>query len=136
MKSSRDVLCEALTIAVVGASRHPAKAAHRVPAELHAHGWRIIPVNPYTDEIWGERAYPLLAEIPEPVDLVNVFRPSAEATDVVRQAIDIGAHAVWLQLGISSPEGRRLATEAGLDYVEDTCIAVVRAAGNLTRRAA
>src|SRR4051812_50197181 len=80
------------------------------------HGWRIIPVNPYVDEIWGERAYPLLAEIPEPVDLVNVFRPSAEATDVVRQAIDIGAHAVWLQLGISSPEGRRLATEAGPRY--------------------
>ena len=136
MKSPRDVLGDALTIAVVGASRDPAKAAHTVPAELLAHGWRIIPVNPYTDQIWGERAYPLLAEIPEPVDLVNVFRPSADATDVVRQAIAIGAHAVWLQLGITSPEGRKLATEAGLDYVEDTCIAVVRADGNLTRRPA
>jgi uncharacterized protein len=134
VKTPRDILADALTVAVVGASRHPYKEAHAVPLQLLKHGWRVIPVNPYIDEIWGQRAYPVLAEIPEPVDLVNIFRPSQDATDVVRQAIDIGAGAVWLQQGITSDEGRRLAKEAEVDYVEDACIAVVRAAYALTRR--
>ena len=134
MKNPRDVLRDALTIAVVGASRHPVKAAHSVPYQLLRYGWRVIPVNPSATDIWGERCYPVLAEIPEPVDLVNVFRPSADATDVVRQAIEIGAKAVWLQQDIVSPEGRRMAEEAGIDYVEDTCTAVVRASYNLSRR--
>jgi hypothetical protein len=136
MRTPRDILCEALTIAVVGASRHPDKAAHSVPAELLRHGWRIIPVNPSIDELWGERCYPALGEIPEPVDLVNVFRPSHDATAVVRQAVEIGAPAVWLQQGITSADGRELATQAGMDYVEDQCIAVIRAAHGLTRRPA
>jgi predicted CoA-binding protein len=127
VRSARDILSDALTIAVVGASRYPEKTAHAVPYQLLKHGWRVIPVNPYVEEIWGERCYPVLAEIPEPVDLVNVFRPSADATDVVRQAIEIGAKAVWLQLGIVSVEARRIAEDAGLLYVEDRCIAVERA---------
>jgi uncharacterized protein len=134
VKSPRDILCDALTIAVVGASRYPEKAAHAVPYQLLRHGWRMIPVNPGATEIWGERCYQVLAEIPEPVDMVNVFRPSSDATEVVRQAIEIGAKAVWLQQGIVSPEGRRLAEEAGIDYVEDTCAAVIRASHNLSRR--
>lgn len=134
MRSPRDILRDALTIAVVGASRYPEKAAHAVPFQLLKHGWRVIPVNPSATEIWGERCYPVLAEIPEPVDLVNVFRPSADATDVVRQAIEIGAKSVWLQQGIVSAEGRRMAAEAGIDYVEDACTAVVRAAHSLSRR--
>jgi predicted CoA-binding protein len=133
VRNPRDILSDALTIAVVGASRHPRKTAHAVPYQLLKHGWRVIPVNPYVDQIWGERCYPVLAEIPEPVDLVNVFRPSADATDVVRQAIAIGAKAVWLQQDIVSPEGRRMAEVAGIDYVEDACTAVVRAAHNLSR---
>jgi uncharacterized protein len=134
VRSARDILSDALTIAVVGASRYPQKTAHAVPYQLLKHGWRVIPVNPNVGEIWGERCYPVLAEIPEPVDLVNVFRPSADATDVVRQAIEIGTKAVWLQQGIFSPEGRRMAEEAGIDYVEDTCTAVIRASFNLSRR--
>lgn len=134
MTSSRDILRDAVTIAVVGASRHPGKAAHSVPYQLLQHGWRVIPVNPYVEELWGERCYPVLAEIPEPVDLVNVFRPSADATEIVRQAIEIGAKAVWLQLGIVSSEGRQMAADAGIGYVEDECTAVVRAAHSLTRR--
>jgi predicted CoA-binding protein len=122
-----------VTIAVVGASRDRFKTAHSVPAQMQRHGWRIIPVNPYADQIFGERAYRRLADLPEPVDLVNVFRPSADATAVVREAIAIGAPAVWLQLDIVSPEGRRLAEKAGIDYVEDTCIAVVRALSRLSR---
>jgi len=100
------------------------------------HGWRIIPVNPHATEIFGERCYPTLADVPVPVDLVNVYRPSDQATDVVKQAIAIGARAVWLQLGIVSPEGRRLAEAAGVDYVEDNCIAVERALGGLTKNPA
>jgi uncharacterized protein len=133
VRTPRQILEQSVTIAVVGASRDPEKPAHEVPAQMHRHGWRIIPVNPYADELWGQRVYPLLAEIPEPVDLVNVFRPSADAVAIVRQAVDIGAHAVWLQQGIVSAEARQIAEEAGIDFVEDSCIAVVRATTGLTR---
>jgi predicted CoA-binding protein len=100
---------------------------------MQRHGWRIIPVNPSVTELLGERAYASLADIPEPVDLVNVFRPAREAAEVVRQAIAIGVPAIWLQLGIVSDEARRLAEAAGMDYVEDRCIAVERAVGALSR---
>ena len=134
MRSPRDILCDALTIAVVGASRYPEKAAHSVPYQLLKHGWRVIPVNPNVEELWGERCYPVLAEIPEPVDLVNVFRPSGQAAAVVRDAAAIGAKAVWLQQGIVSPQGRKMAETAGIDYVEDLCTAVIRAIERLTKR--
>jgi predicted CoA-binding protein len=133
VRTPRQILEESVTIAVVGASRDPGKAAHQVPAQMLRHGWRVIPVNPYTDELWGQRSYPLLEEIPEPVDLVNIFRPSADAVDIVRQAVEIGARAVWLQQDITSAEARRIAEEAGIDYVEDACVAVVRGAASLTR---
>jgi predicted CoA-binding protein len=133
VRTPRQILEESVTIAVVGASRDPAKPAHDVPVQMLRHGWRVIPVNPYADDLWEQRTYPLLAEIPEPVDLVNVFRPSADAAEVVRQAVEIGARAVWLQQGIVSREARRIAEEARIDYVEDQCIAVVRTAAGLTR---
>jgi len=136
VRNSRQILGESVSIAVVGASRDPGKPAHSVPAQMMRHGWRIIPVNPYADELWGQRVYPMLAEIPEPVDLVNVFRPSTDAPDVVRQAVEIGARAVWLQQDIVSPEARKIAEDAGIDYVEDYCIAVARAAAGLTRNVA
>lgn len=131
MRDRRQILEEATTIAVVGASRHPHKSAHTVPLQMLRHGWRIVPVNPHADEVFGERAYPSLTEIPIGVDLVNVFRPSRDATQVVREAIAIGAPAVWLQSGIVSAEGRGLALAAGVDYVEDHCIAVERALAGL-----
>jgi uncharacterized protein len=134
VRTAQEILADAAVIAVVGASRDPGKPAYSVPAQMQRHGWRIIPVNPYADEILGEKVYPSLADIPHPVDLVNVFRPSRDATDVVRQAVAIGAPAVWLQLGIRSAEGRRMAAEAGIDYVEDLCLAVERAMAGLTRR--
>ncbi|HLL64256.1 MAG TPA: CoA-binding protein [Micromonosporaceae bacterium] len=133
MREAREVLEHSATIAVVGASRHTHKAAHSVPAQMQRHGWRIIPVNPAVTELFGERAYASLGDITERVDLVNVFRPAREALEVVRQAIAIGAPAVWLQLGIASPQARQLAEQAGLDYVEDRCIAVERAIDGLTR---
>ena len=132
MRSPSEILATSTTIAVVGASRHEDKTAHSVPRQMMRHGWRIIPVNPAADEIFGERCYPTLADVPGPIDLVNVFRPSDQATAVVRDAIAVGAGAIWLQLGIVSPEGRRLAEAAGTDYVEDQCVAVVRALSRLS----
>jgi uncharacterized protein len=115
-------------IVVVGASVHPEKAAHAIPALMQRYGWRIIPVNPHADEIFGERAYRKLADVPGgPIGLVNVFRPSSDTPDIARQAVAAGASALWLQLGIVSAEAHRIADEAGLAYVEDRCLAVERA---------
>ncbi|MEU1751505.1 CoA-binding protein [Micromonospora matsumotoense] len=135
MRTAQQILADSAVIAVVGASRDPGKAAHRVPAHMQRYGWRIIPVNPTVDELFGERAYASLADIPHPVDLVDVFRPARDAVEVVRQAAAIGAPAVWLQLGIVSAEARRIAGEAGMEYVEDRCLIVERAAAGLTRLA-
>jgi predicted CoA-binding protein len=130
----RQILEDSITIAVVGASRDPAKEAHSVPAQMLRHGWRIVPVNPYATELFGQTAYPRLEEIPEPVDLVNVFRPAPDCPDVARQAVAVGAHAIWLQQGIVSPEARQIAEDANIDYVENYCIAVARATWALTRQ--
>ncbi|WP_329068398.1 CoA-binding protein [Amycolatopsis sp. NBC_01480] len=128
-----EILASATTIAVVGLSRDPAKAAHGVPATLQAHGFRIIPVHPSATELLGEKVYRSLKDIPEPVDLVDVFRPSAEAAGIAADAVAIGAKALWLQQGIVSAEARRIAEDAGLEYVEDRCTAVVRAVGAISK---
>jgi uncharacterized protein len=112
------------TITVVGASTSPAKAAHGVPAHMQRHGWRIIPVNPHASHILAEPAYRTLAEVPEQVGLVDVFRPSAQTPDIARQAVAAGATALWLQLGIASAEARAIAQDAGLLYVEDRCLVI------------
>ncbi|HEX4257194.1 MAG TPA: CoA-binding protein [Streptosporangiaceae bacterium] len=112
------------TITVVGASAAPAKAAHYVPAHMQRHGWRIVPVNPHADQILGEPVYRTLADVPGPVGLVDVFRPSRQTPDMARQAVAAGATALWLQLGIASAEARDIATRAGLLYVEDRCLII------------
>jgi predicted CoA-binding protein len=134
MRSPQQILADAKVIAVVGASREPWKPAHSVPLQMLRHGWRIIPVNPFADDIFGVPAVKTLSDIAEPVDLVNVFRPAAAAVEIVRQAVAIKAPAVWLQSGIVSAEAHRIATDAGLDYVEDRCLAVERARSSLSRR--
>ncbi len=134
MRTPKEILEQSKVIAVVGASRDPGKSAHSVPQQMQLHGWRVIPVNPFADELLGERVYRTLAAIPDPVDLVDVFRPSEDAPDVARQAAAIGARALWLQQGIASDEARRVAEEAGMDYVEDLCIAVARAIFQVTKQ--
>src|SRR3954464_8292664 len=119
-----NILERSTTVAVVGFSTNPAKTAHRIPAITKAAGFRVIPVHPTADEILGEKAYRRLADVPHPIDMVDVFRPSAEAAGVVHEAIAAGAKSVWLQSGIVSAEGRAAATEAGIDYVEDECLGV------------
>ncbi len=112
------------TITVVGASASPAKAAHYVPAHMQGHGWRIIPVNPHATEILGQPVYRTLADVPGPIGLVDVFRPSGQTPDIARQAVAAGATALWLQLGIASAEARAIARAAGLLYVEDRCLII------------
>lgn len=118
------ILTTYATITVVGASATPTKAAHSVPGHMQRHGWRIIPVNPHATQILGEDVYRHLADIPEQVGLVDVFRPSPQAADIARQAVAAGATAVWLQLGITSDEARAISEDAGLLYVEDRCLII------------
>lgn len=128
------LLRDSRVIAVVGCSADPRKPAHTVPRRMQQAGYRIVPVNPNHagEEILGERCYASLADVPEQVDLVNVFRPSASTPEVVRAAVAAGVPAVFLQSGIAHPESRRLAEQAGMDYVEDRCIAVERAKHQVT----
>jgi uncharacterized protein len=112
------------SITVVGASDAPAKPAHYVPEYMQERGWRIVPVNPRGGTILGEHVHATLADVPEPVGLVDVFRPSEQTPDIARQAVAAGATALWLQLHISSDEARRIAEEAGLLYVENRCLIV------------
>jgi uncharacterized protein len=129
----RSILEAARTVAVVGISANPAKAAYAIPAGLQSAGFRIIPVNPKGGEILGEKVYATLAEIREPIDVVEVFRPSDEAPEIARQAVAAGAKVLWLQKGLTSDEARRIATDAGLDYVEDLCMGVERARYGITK---
>ena len=111
----------------MGASRDPLKAGGSVPFGLQRRGFRVIPINPYADELFGEQVYRSLSEVKEKVDLVDVFRPAADAPAIAREAAAIGAGALWLQLDIRSAEARRIAEAAGMDFVEDQCTAVVGA---------
>lgn len=134
MAEPKDVLERYSTVAVVGMSADPEKSANGVPHALAAHGFRVIPVNPSHDEIDGLRSYPSLSDVPEPVEVVEVFRPAEEAPEIARQAVAVGAKALWLQLDLRSPEAREIAESAGLDYVEDRCMAVERALNRIDKR--
>src|SRR6266540_3412685 len=124
MDDARQILERSTVVAVVGLSTNPSKAAHSVPAALQAAGFRIIPVNPNASEVLGEKAYARVDEVPEPIDVVEVFRAPEEAPEIARQAVKVGAKAVWLQLGIQSEEARRIAEGAGLAFVENLCMGV------------
>jgi predicted CoA-binding protein len=125
-RAPADILASAKTIAMVGASPNPDRPAYGVMRYLLRAGFRVIPVRPLDcDEVLGVPCVATLADIDEPIDLVDVFRNLDACPGHVQEAVDVGAGAVWLQLGLVSPESRRIATEAGLDYVEDECTAVV-----------
>ncbi len=124
MRSIEQILRESKSIAVVGLSNDPSRPSYGIAMALQRYGYRIIPVNPKETQILGETSYANLADIPVPVDLVNVFRRPQQAPAVVQEAIAIGAKAVWLQSDIISEEADALATAAGLDFVMDRCIMV------------
>jgi uncharacterized protein len=116
------IFAETRTIAVVGASGNESKPANRIPAYLQGQGYRILPVNPRGGELFGETVHRSLAEIDESVDVVDVFRPSAETPEIARQAVAIGARVLWLQFGIESDEAREIAEAAGLTVIMNRCM--------------
>ena len=118
----KQIYADTKTIAVVGASASEEKAAHTVPRYLQRQGYRVIPVNPRGGEILGEKAYERLTDIEEPIDVVDVFRPSDETPDVARDAVKAGAKVLWLQEGISSDEAESIGSQGGLKVVMDKCI--------------
>ena len=125
LTSSRDLIHvfeKAKTIAVVGASDNAGKAAHAIPRYLQEQGYQILPVNPRGGTILGTPAYRALAEIDTPIDVVDVFRPPGEAETVARQAIDVGAKALWFQPGTDTEQAVSLAVDAGLLVVPGRCM--------------
>ena len=126
MRGPEEILRESRTIAIVGASPNPMKASHGVMRYLLAQGYDVIPVRPLDcDDVLGVPCVATLADVDRPIDLVDVFRRPEHTPGHAREAVEAGAKAFWLQLGIRSEEARRVATEGGLDYVEDRCTAVV-----------
>jgi hypothetical protein len=116
----KQLLTDLHTIAVVGISTNPGKDSHMVAAYLKKHGYRIIPVNPAADEVLGEKSYPDLRSIPEPVDMVDVFRRPEFLPEIAEQAVAIHAKVLWMQKGISNEQAARIATQGGLTVIEDT----------------
>ena len=126
LKTPQEILAEAKTIAVVGASPKPDRPSHGVMRYLLEQGYDVIPVRPQDcDEVLGIPCVATLAEIGRPVDLVDVFRRPEYTPGVAREAVAAGAKALWLQMGIVSEEARQIAESAGLDYVENACTKVV-----------
>ncbi|GAB4356435.1 MAG: CoA-binding protein [Gammaproteobacteria bacterium] len=123
----RRILAENHTIAVVGLSANPIRPSYFAAKYLQQHGYRIIPVNPTYQEVLGERCYPTLADIPEPVDVVDVFRKPADAPEIARAACAIGAKVFWLQLGVVSEEAARIAQGCGMEVVMDRCMKIEHA---------
>ena len=119
-----DILKKCRTIVVVGLSSNPMRPSHEVTEYMQRAGYRIIPVNPNETEVLGEKSYARLEEVPEKVDVVNIFRRPEEVPPVVESAIRIGAPVVWMQLGIENEAAAEKARAAGLAVVEDACILV------------
>jgi uncharacterized protein len=124
-RSPEEILADTTTIALVGASPNPARPSHSVMRYLLEQGFRVIPVRPAVREVLGMPCVPSLADVDVPIDLVDVFRRADACPGVARDAVEAGASAVWLQLGLVSTEARRIAEQGGLEYVEDECTAIV-----------
>jgi len=123
----RRVLHTARTIAIVGLSPNELRASNFVGFYLRRHGYTVIPVNPREQTILGVKSYPSLADVPGPIDVVDVFRAPDAVPGIAREAIAAGAKALWLQYNVISPEGARVAADAGLDVVMDRCMKVEHA---------
>lgn len=123
----RSTLRAARTVAIVGLSKDPLRPSSFIGYYLKRHGYTIVPVNPRETTILGERSYPSLREIPFPVDVVDVFRRPDAVPDIARHAVAIRARALWLQFGVISPEGAKIAADGGLAVVMDRCMKVEHA---------
>jgi predicted CoA-binding protein len=118
----KQLLTDATTIAIVGASSNPDKASHGMMRKLQQAGYRVIPVNPRETEILGERSYPSLVDVPGRIDIVDVFRRAEDTPGIADEAVAVGAKALWLQTGIVNEEAAARATSGGLVAVMDACI--------------
>jgi predicted CoA-binding protein len=123
----RRILARARTIAVVGLSAQWHRPSYFAAKYLQEHGYRIIPVNPNYETILGERCHPSVTAIPEPVDVVDCFRKPGEMTALAREAVGKGAKVLWMQLGIRNEEAARIATDGGLDVVQNRCMKIEHA---------
>jgi predicted CoA-binding protein len=122
MNTEFDILRKYRTIAVVGLASDETRDSNSVAQYMQAAGYRIIPINPSETEVLGEKSYPDLASVPEPIEIVDVFRRSEFVPEIVDEAIAAGAKVVWMQIGIWHEEAAEKAREAGLDVVQDNCI--------------
>jgi uncharacterized protein len=122
MGTEEDILRNSKTIAIVGCSSNPERASNHVAGYLKEKGYRVIPVNPAEKEVLGEVCYPDLSSVPGKVDVVDIFRKSEDVPPIVNDAIKIGAKAVWMQEGVSSPEAAKEAMKAGLKVVMNKCM--------------
>ncbi|WP_042160010.1 MULTISPECIES: CoA-binding protein [Bacillota] len=120
----KELLQDSNVIAVVGLSEKPDRVSYMVSEAMQAKGYRIIPVNPNAETILGEKSYPSLRDIPEKVDVVNVFRRPEHTPPVAEEAVAIGAKTLWLQLGIANDEAAHIAAEGGMNVIMDRCIKV------------
>jgi len=123
----RSILLTARTIAIVGLSSNALRPSNFVGFYLQRHGYRVIPVNPRETEALGEKSYASLSEVPERIDVVDVFRAPQFVPEVAREAVAVGARSLWLQFGVISGEGARIAEEGGLKVVMDRCMKVEHA---------
>ncbi len=132
--SPQEVLKKYKIIAVIGASKNPDKEAYTVPQYMKEHGYQIIPINPTTDQILGEKAYPSLLDLPaelaKRIEIVDVFRPSEELPKVAQQAIDLRKKygrpfVFWAQLGLENEEAKQMLSKNGISYVMNACLRVV-----------
>ena len=126
-ETMQKVLGQARTIAVVGLSANQLRASNFVGFYMKRHGYRVIPVNPRETEIFGDPSYASLAEVPEPVDIVNVFRAPDALPEIATETVAANAGALWCQFGVVNEEGARIAADAGLAVVMDRCLKVEHA---------
>lgn len=122
-----ELLKEARVIAMVGLSPDESKPSNRVAQYLTSKGYRVIPVNPGYDEILGEKSYKSLKDIPEKIDIVDVFMRADKLLPVAQEAVAIRPRAIWLQLGIVNEDARRLVEENGISFVQDRCVKIEHA---------
>ena len=127
MDLQEEQLRNSKTIAVVGLSGNPARDSHRVSKYMQSQGYRIIPVNPRESAILGESSYRSLSEVPDPIDLVAVFRAPDALPAIAREAVAVGAKTLWCQFGVVNEEGGRIAEEGGLSVVMDRCVKIEHA---------
>jgi predicted CoA-binding protein len=121
------VLYNSKTVAIVGLSKNELRASYFVGYYLTRHGYRVIPVNPRESQILGEPSFKSLLDVPVPIDIVNVFRAPEALPDIAREAVKIGAGALWCQFGVINEEGARIAEAGGLSVIMDRCIKVEHA---------